>query len=78
MLEFRSGGRRVSLDQFFENLKKEAIEAGMKQLEQRAHAAAASIVAKLIDPLKGADSSPWTMVAVHVTDRTRRFVRDHG
>jgi hypothetical protein len=44
MLEFRSGGRRVSLDQFFENLKNEAIEAGMKQLEQRAHAAAASIV----------------------------------
>lgn len=28
MLEFRSGGRRVSLDQFFENLKNEAIEAG--------------------------------------------------
>ena len=44
MLEFRSGGRRVSLDQFFENLKNEAIEAGMNQLEQRAHAAAASIV----------------------------------
>jgi hypothetical protein len=44
MLEFRSGGRRVSQDQFFENIKNEAIEAGMKQLEQRAHAAAASIV----------------------------------
>src|SRR5258708_17046373 len=49
MLEFRSGGRRVSLDQFFENLKNEAIEAGMKELEQRAHAAAASI----IDPETG-------------------------
>jgi hypothetical protein len=34
--------------------------------------------AKLIHPLKAIDSSPWTMVAVHVTDRTRRFVRDHG
>jgi hypothetical protein len=44
MLEFRSGGRRVSQDQFFENLKNEAIEAGMKQLEERVHAAAASIV----------------------------------
>jgi hypothetical protein len=27
MLEFRSGGRRVSQGQFFENLKSEAIEA---------------------------------------------------
>ncbi len=44
MLEFRSGGRRVSQDEFLETLKNEAIEAGMKQLEQRAHAAAASIV----------------------------------
>jgi len=44
MLEFRSGGHRVSQDQFFENIKNKAIEAGMKQLEQRAHAAAASIV----------------------------------
>jgi len=33
MLEFRSGGRRVSQDEFFENLKNEAIEAGMRQLE---------------------------------------------
>jgi hypothetical protein len=49
MLEFRSGGGRVSQDQFFENLKNQAIEAGMKQLEQRAHAAAASIV----DPVRG-------------------------
>jgi hypothetical protein len=33
--------------------------------------------AKLIHPLKAIDSSPWTMVALHVTDRTRRFARDH-
>lgn len=43
MLEFRSGGRRVSQSEFFENLKSEAIEAGMKQLEQQVHDAAASI-----------------------------------
>jgi hypothetical protein len=42
MLEFRSGGRRVSQNEFFENLQNEAIEAGMKQLEQRVHDAAAS------------------------------------
>lgn len=44
MLEFRSGGRRVSQQEFFENLKNEGIEAGMKQLEERVYAAAASIV----------------------------------
>jgi hypothetical protein len=49
MLEFRSGGRRVSLDEFLENLENEAIEAGMKELEQRFHGAAASI----IDPETG-------------------------
>jgi hypothetical protein len=49
MFEFRSGGRRVSQDEFFENLKDEAIEAGMKELEQRVHSAAASI----IDPETG-------------------------
>jgi hypothetical protein len=49
MFEFRSGGRRISQDKLFENLKKEAIEAGMKQLDQRVHAAAASI----IDPETG-------------------------
>ena len=49
MLEFRSGGRRVSQSEFLENLKNEAIEAGLKQLEQRVHAAAASI----IDPETG-------------------------
>jgi hypothetical protein len=49
MLEFRSGGRRVSQNEFFENLQNEAIEAGMKQLEQRVHDAAPSI----IDPETG-------------------------
>jgi hypothetical protein len=49
MFEFRSGGRRVSQDEFFENLKNEAIEGGMKELEQRVHSAAASI----IDPETG-------------------------
>jgi hypothetical protein len=34
--------------------------------------------AKLIQPFKSLDSSPWTMACLHVTDRTRRFVRDHG
>jgi hypothetical protein len=44
MFEFRSGGRRVSQDQFFGNLKDELIEAAVNDLAQRAHAAAASIV----------------------------------
>jgi TIR domain len=44
MFEFRSGGRRVSQDEFFDNLKNEFVETGMKQLEQRIHAVAASIV----------------------------------
>jgi hypothetical protein len=35
MLEFRSAGRRVSEEQFFENFKNDAIEAGMKELERR-------------------------------------------
>lgn len=44
MLEFRSGGRRVSQNEFFENMTNQAIEAGLKQLEQRIHDAVASIV----------------------------------
>jgi hypothetical protein len=44
IFEFRSGGRRVSQDEFLENLKNQAIETGMKELEQRIHASAASIV----------------------------------
>jgi hypothetical protein len=34
--------------------------------------------AKLVHPLKALDSAPWMMMALHVTDHTRRFVRDHG
>jgi hypothetical protein len=34
--------------------------------------------AKLVEPLKALDSSPWVMVCLRVTDQTRRFVRDHG
>jgi hypothetical protein len=49
MLEFHSGGRRLSQNEFFENLKNHAIEAGLKQLEQLVHNAAASI----IDPETG-------------------------
>jgi hypothetical protein len=49
MFEFRSGGRRVGQNEFFENLKNSAIEAGMKQLEEKIHAAAAAI----IDPETG-------------------------
>jgi hypothetical protein len=49
MLEFRSGGRRVSQNEFFENLKRQAIQSAMKELQQRAYGAAASI----IDPETG-------------------------
>jgi hypothetical protein len=34
--------------------------------------------AKLIQPLKALDSGPWVMVCLRITDRTRRFARDHG
>lgn len=34
--------------------------------------------AKLIHPIKAVNSSPWTMHCLGVTDRTRRFARDHG
>jgi hypothetical protein len=44
MLEFSSGGRRVSPDEFFEDLKREAIDQGMKEFEEQIYAAAASIV----------------------------------
>ena len=44
MFEYRSGGRRVSQQEFFRKLQADVVEAGMKELEQRAHAAAASIV----------------------------------
>jgi hypothetical protein len=44
MLQFHRHGRRVSQGEFFEYLKREAIEVGMAELEQRIHAAATSIV----------------------------------
>jgi hypothetical protein len=34
--------------------------------------------AKLVQPLKALNSSPWVMMFLRVTDHTRRFVRDHG
>jgi len=70
MPEFRSGGRRVSLDQFVESLKNEAIEAGMKQLEERAHAAAASIV----DP----ETSKHADVFVRRRGPTQLILRTRG
>lgn len=50
--EFRSGGRRVTADQFFENLKRKGLDALFGELERRAHGAAASIV----DPATGRHS----------------------
>ena len=44
MLEFSSGGRRVSQNEFVKNLRDQVLEAGMAELEKRAHAVAASIV----------------------------------
>lgn len=70
MFEFRSGGRRVSQEQFFENLKTEAIEAGMKELERRAHAAAASIV----DPETGTHAD----VFVRRRSPTQLILRTRG
>jgi hypothetical protein len=43
-VEFRSGKRRVSPEEFFENLRHEAITLAMAKLEERARGAAASIV----------------------------------
>jgi TIR domain-containing protein len=70
MFEFRSGGRRVSSDEFFENLKREAIEGAMKELEQRIHAAAASI----IDPETGKHAE----VFVRRTGETQLALRTRG
>lgn len=70
MLEFRSGGRRVSSDEFFENLKREAIDQGMKQLEQQIHDAAASIV----DPETGKHAD----VFVRRTGETQLILRTSG
>ena len=70
MLEFRSGGRRVSQEEFIENLKNKAIEAGMKELERRAHAAAASIV----DP----ETSKHADVFVRRRGPTQLILRTRG
>jgi hypothetical protein len=77
MLEFRSGGRRVSQNEFLENIKNEAIEAGMKQLEQQVHDAAASI----IDPETGKHAEVFVRrrSPTELTLRTRgspAFVRE--
>jgi hypothetical protein len=70
MFEFRSGGRRVSSDEFFENLKREAIEKGMQELEQRIHETAASIV----DPETGKHAE----VFVRRTGDTQLILRTRG
>jgi hypothetical protein len=70
MLEFRSGGRRVSSDEFFENMKREAIDQGMKELEQRIHAVAASI----IDPETGKHAE----VFIRRTGQTQLNLRTRG
>jgi hypothetical protein len=49
MFEYRSGGRHVSQSEFFENLKRRAIDAGFAEIEKRARGAASSIV----DPATG-------------------------
>lgn len=70
MFEFRSGGRRVSSDEFFESLKRQAIEQGMSEFEQRIHAAAASIV----DPETGKHAE----VFVRRTGETKLILRTRG
>jgi hypothetical protein len=70
MFEFRSGGRRVSSDEFVENLKREAIDQGMTELEQRIHAAAASIV----DP----ETGKHTEVFVRRRGETQLTLRTRG
>ena len=52
MFEFRSGGSRVSQDQFFKNLKQQAIDSALKHLEEKVYGAASSI----IDPETGKHS----------------------
>jgi hypothetical protein len=52
MFEFRNGGSRVSQDQFFKNLKQQAIDSALKHLEEKVYGAASSI----IDPETGKHS----------------------
>jgi len=44
MLEFRSNGRRVTLDQFMKNIEEKALDMALDAIEKRVHGAAASIV----------------------------------
>lgn len=37
-----------------------------------------STMPSLFTSLEALDSSPWTMVCLHVTDHTRRFVHNHS
>ena len=70
MLEFFDGGRRVSQNEFFENLTSRAIDAGMKQVEQRVHDAASSI----IDP----DTRKHAEVFLRRTDPTGLILTARG
>lgn len=49
MIEYRSGGRRLSQKQFFDGIKEKVIDAAMNEMEERVHATASSI----IDPETG-------------------------
>lgn len=44
MIEYRSGGRRVSQKQFFDGIKDKLMDTAMNAMEERVHAAASSIV----------------------------------
>ena len=70
MLEFSSGGRRVSQKEFFENLERQAIDAAMKQLEEKIYAAASSI----IDPETGKHAE----VFITRPDDTHILLRTRG
>jgi len=44
MIEYRSGGRRVSQKQFFDGIKGKMSDTAMSAMEERVHSAAPSIV----------------------------------
>ena len=67
---FAAAGAASVQDKFFENLKREAIEQAMKELEQRIQAAAASI----IDPETGKHAE----VFVRRTGETQLALRTRG
>lgn len=70
LLEFPNNGRRMSSDDFFKDLERQAIELGMKEFEERIHAAAASV----IDPMTGKHAE----VFVRRTGETQLILRTHG